>query len=573
MIKNMKQFLISCILFCCMSACSYGQDRYPAQSLPNNIFRDIFRDPAIQKVGIALAAIENFYVDTVNGDKLAEDAIIALLGKLDPHSAYLTAEELREADDPLQGNFDGIGIQFNMLTDTLYVVEVIQGGPSEKVGIQAGDQIIYVDDTLIAGVKMRNMDVISKLKGPRGTTVHVKVLRNNSRELLDFKIIRDKIPVYSIRSKYMVNKETGYIKIERFARTTHQEFIEALEELKSQGAENLILDLQGNSGGYLESAAELSNEFLQAGALIVYTEGVNQKRADLRANNRGSFMNGRLVVLINEGSASASEIVAGAVQDWDRGVIVGRRSFGKGLVQRPIPLPDGSMIRLTTARYYTPSGRSIQRPYTKGDSEAYYRDFILRDDHVETIYADSIHLSDSLRYNTLINNRVVYGGGGIMPDCFVPVDTASTIHLAGTTPLYREIYYKNILYKYIRSITAANHNTYQKQYPTFDSFKKNFTVTNNMLNDLVEMYKKEKAEELNEESYQLTEEQKTDLEKSKPLLIQQIKMNIAQDIFGSNEFYQLLNPLLEPYNKAIEIISNKEEYNRLLNPLFTPNSK
>ncbi|MCL1933581.1 MAG: S41 family peptidase [Candidatus Azobacteroides sp.] len=526
---------------------------------------NIFNDPAVRKMSIAMAAIEKLYVDTVNNDKLAEDAITSLLEKLDPHSSYMTAEEVKEANEPLQGNFDGIGIQFNMrLTDTLYVIQVITGGPSEKVGLLAGDKIIYVNDTLIAGVKMKDSDVMSKLRGPKGTTVHVKVLREGSPGLLDFKIIRDKIPVYSVSSSYMIDKKNGYIRIDRFAKTTSQEFREALGKLQAQGMENLILDLQDNGGGYLEAAVDLSNEFLKSGSLIVYTEGVNQRREEARSSNSGSFRNGRLVVLVDEASASASEIVSGAIQDWDRGVIVGRRTFGKGLVQRPIPLPDGSMIRLTTARYYTPTGRSIQKPYTKGDLESYQKDLIDRYNHGEMISADSIHFPDSLKYNTLIKNRVVYGGGGIMPDYFIPFDTTATFVVARTTPLFREINNKSILYKYVRTIIEANRKKYQEQYPDFDSFRKNFTVTDNMLNDMLNVYKKEKAEELKEESYQLTEDQQKDLETSRWLFLQWIKMFIAREVYGDNEFYQLMNPLFDSYQKAVEIISDENKYNKLL---------
>jgi len=562
----MKQFFLVCILICCMNACSYGQDRIYSTTQQGQDFSNIiFRDPDIQKVGITLAAIKRLYVDTVNSSKLTENIIIDLLEKLDPHSAYMTAEEVREANEPLQGNFDGIGIQFNMLTDTLYVIQVLKGGPSEKIGILAGDKIIFVDDTLIAGVKMKNTDVMSKLKGPKGTTVNVKILRQGFPKLLDFKIIRDRIPLYSINSSYMIDNKTGYIQIDRFAKTTPQEFIDSLKNLKAKGMENLILDLQGNSGGILESSVELSNEFLNPGSLIVYTEGVNQKRDDWRSTKNGAFKNGRLIILVDEFSASASEIVAGAIQDWDRGVIVGRRTYGKGLVQRPIPLPDGSMIRLTTAHYYTPTGRSIQKPYTQGDRDSYHKDLTDRYNKGEMISADSIHFPDSLKYFTLLNNRTVYGGGGIMPDYYIPVDTTSTIYTALSTPLYREIVYKNFLVRYVRNNIEANRERYKKQYPNFDSFKKNFIVNENMLNELINIYKKDKADELSETAYQLTTEQQKEFEKSKFLLSQWIKMLIARELFGENEYYQLRNPFfLDSYNKAIEIINDENEYNKLL---------
>ena len=571
----MKQFLLACILMCCMNSCSFGQDR-------TFFSGNVFSDPAIRKVDIALASILRFYVDTVNSDKVAEDAITGMLEKLDPHSAYLTAEEVKESNEPLQGNFDGIGIQFNMLTDTLYVIQVIADGPSEKVGIQAGDRIIFVDDTLIAGVKMKNTDIMSKLRGPKGTIVNVKVLRNGNPGLLDFKIVRDKIPVYSVSAYYMIDKKTGYIKIIRFAKTTSEEFREALGKLQAQGMENLIMDLQDNTGGYLETAVELSNEFLNPNSLIVYMEGVHQRRKDYQSVDGGSFRKGKLVVLINESSASASEITSGAIQDWDRGVIVGRRTFGKGLVQTPIPLPDGSMIRLTTARYYTPTGRSIQKPYVKGDLESYNKEVIDRYNRGEMISADSIHFPDSLKYNTLIKKRVVYGGGGIMPDYYIPMDTTDAFFVARTTPLFQELYYyRGAINKYVQTLLETNRKQLKEQYPSFDSFKKNFTVSDNMLNDLLEMYKKDKTEEQktntiqldanNKEikqqtTYQLTVDQEKDLVKSKDLILHFIKMNIAREVYGDNEFYQLFNSLFDTYNKAIEIISNDKAYNKLLNP-------
>jgi len=583
----MKQFFLACTLIICMNSCSYGQEiRNNVSVLPSFNSNS---NAAMRKVGIALAAIENFYVDTVNSNQLAENAITGLLEKLDPHSAYLSADEVKEADEPLQGNFDGIGIQFNMLTDTLYVIQVISGGPSEKVGILPGDQILFVNDTLI--VKMKNTDVMKRLKGPKGTVVNVKVLRKGNPQLLNFKITRDKIPVYSLTSSYMIDKKTGYIKLDRFAKTTYDEFKDAVDKLQAQGMENLVLDLQDNGGGYLESAIELANEFLKPGSLIVYTEGTHQKRQDARSDNSGSFKNGKLVVLVNEYSASASEILSGAIQDWDRGVIVGRRTFGKGLVQRPIPLPDGSLIRLTTARYYTPTGRSIQKPYTKGDAEAYAKELIDRYNRGEMLSEDSIHFPDSLKYNTLIRNRVVYGGGGIMPDYFVPIDTTSAINVAGNTTLYRELYSRSILYKYVRSLIGDNREKYRKQYPTFDSFKKNFTVTDNMVNDMMALYEKEKADEskgkaaqpaaiklnpdgktdemqpLEKENTQKQskEQQQKDLEKAKILILQQIKIQIAREIYSDNEYYQLINPLIDTYNKGVEIISNDGKYNQLLN--------
>lgn len=590
----MKQLTFACMLLLTMSACSYGQNKMPFGRVPVT--------PSTQKVDLAIAAVENLYVDNLDEGKLAENAIIGFLEKLDPHSNYMTAEEVKEMNEPLQGNFDGIGIQFNMLTDTLYVVQVIPGGPSEKVGILAGDRILQVNDTLIAGVKMKNTDVMSRLRGPKGTAVNVKVLRNKDPQLLNFKIIRDKIPIYSLDASYMVDKTTGYIKLNRFAATTYDEFRKALEKLMQQGMKNLILDLQGNGGGYLGTAIEIANEFLKQGALIVYTEGVHQKRENALATNKGDMQDGRLVVLVDESSASASEIVSGAIQDWDRGVIVGRRTFGKGLVQRPIPLPDGSMIRLTTARYYTPTGRSIQKPYENGNLDSYNKDLIDRYNRGEFISADSIHFPDSLKFKTLVDKRIVYGGGGIMPDYFVPIDT-----MHGST-LLRELNSYGITYKYITQLIDGNRAAYKKQYSNFEDFNKKFVVTDLMINDLMALYKKEMAEntkpakddvkskqtsekeevEIDGVPYKLSKEQieslnkligksgnsidenlskdriVKDLAKSGSIIKSQIKALVARDIFGESEYHQVINKEIEAYNKAVEIISNEKEYNKLL---------
>jgi carboxyl-terminal processing protease len=358
-------------------------------------------------------------VDDVDASGLTEAAIRGMLKELDPHSTYLNKEEVKAMNEPLQGNFDGIGISFNMLTDTLYVMEVISGGPSQKVGIMPGDKIIYVNDTLIAGVKKNNQDVVSMLRGPKGTEVNVKVLRRGVPELMPFRIVRDRIPITSIDASYMVADDIGYIRLSRFGITSGDEFRQAEQELRSQGMDHLILDLTDNGGGILQTANDIVDEFLGDGKLIVYTEGKNQPRYTMNATGDDELKGGKLVILVNEASASASEILAGAIQDWDRGVIVGRRTFGKGLVQRQLPLPDGTMIRLTVARYYTPTGRSIQKPYENGDQDAYNMDFVNRYNHGELFQADSIHFPDSLKYTTLVNKRTVYGGGGIMPDYFV----------------------------------------------------------------------------------------------------------------------------------------------------------
>ncbi|MDR0769152.1 MAG: S41 family peptidase [Dysgonamonadaceae bacterium] len=544
----MKQLIFSCMLILTMLACSYGQNTIT--------FGHTTSSAAAQKIGMAINAVENLYVDELNSNKLAEDAIISMLEKLDPHSNYMTPEEVKEMNEPLQGNFDGIGIQFNMLTDTLYVVHVIPCGPSEKVGLLVGDRILQVDDTLIAGVKMKNTDVMSHIRGPKGTTVNLKVLRNGEPKLLNFKIVRDKIPIYSLGAFYMIDETTGYIKLNRFAATTYNEFKTALDTLVRQGMVNLILDLQDNGGGYLGTAIEIANEFLQQGSLIVYTEGVHQKREDARATNKGAMQNGRLVVIVNEASASASEIVTGAIQDWDRGVIVGRRTFGKGLVQRPVPLLDGSMIRLTTARYYTPTGRSIQKPYENGNQESYAKDLIDRGNRGEMISADSIHFSDSLKFSTLVNKRTVYGGGGIMPDYFVPLDTTFRSTLLG------ELNSNQITYKYTTRLIDSKRSAYKTQYPDFKTYNKDFAVTDQMLNELIESYRKDTT--INKEDSLSEERIAKDLVKSASLLKAQIKALIARDIFGENEYYQVINKIIVPYNQAIEIISDDKVYNKLL---------
>lgn len=521
-------------------------------------------DQSMRKMNMVMYAIENLYVDAIDEEKLTEDAIIALLKELDPHSEYMNKDEVKQMNEPLQGNFDGIGIQFNMLTDTLYVVQVIPGGPSEKVGILAGDRIIEVNDTSI--IKMNNTDVMKRLRGKKGTTVRVKVLRKNLPDLIEFNITRDKIPIYSLDASFMADNKTGYIRLNRFAATTHEEFLKAFNELKAKGMTNLILDLQSNGGGYLNAAIELADEFLGDNRTIVYTEGARQKREDARANKKGVFETGKLVILINEGSASASEIVSGAVQDWDRGVIIGRRSFGKGLVQRPIPLPDGSMIRLTTARYYTPTGRSIQKPYENGDKEQYNRDLIERYNRGEMISADSIHFPDSLKSNTLVNHRIVYGGGGIMPDVFVPVDTTKA------TSFHRNIVAKGIINKVTMNYVDINRESIKSKYKSFSNYAKNFVVGDDIMQELLKLAEDDRKENLKnssqpEDTAKQEEDKKKyleEFEKSKALIALQIKALIARDVWDVSEYLQIINQEDDIYKRALEIINNDSEYNKLL---------
>ena len=485
---------------------------------------------------MAQFAIANLYVDETDADKLVESAIMGMLEELDPHSTYSNAEEVKKMNEPLQGNFDGIGIQFNIAEDTLFVIQPVSGGPSEKVGIRAGDRIIMVNDTLIAGVKMTTDDITRRLKGPKGTKVDVKVVRRGVDEPLSFTIKRDKIPVYSLDASYMITPKIGYIKINRFGATTYEEFMDALASLKGQGLQDLILDLQGNGGGYLNAAIDIANEFLGAGELIVYTEGRRNPRHEFFAKGNGKHQSGRLVVLVNEYSASASEIVAGAVQDWDRGMVVGRRTFGKGLVQRPIDLPDGSMIRLTVARYYTPAGRCIQKPYES--IEKYNADLIERYNRGEMMSADSIHFPDSLKCFTLKKGRTVYGGGGIMPDYFVPVDTTLF------TKYHSQLSNKGVLLKVHFQWIDAYREEWMKKYGDYAVFCKEFELDDAMMQQLIAEGKKEGVT-FDEEQYQ----------KSESLIKLQLKALIARDLWDMNEYYHTINVVDESVNKALELLS------------------
>jgi len=404
------------------------------------------------KLNSILNIIESNYVDSVNRNDLVETAIPAILKKLDPHSVYLPAKDLARANEPLQGNFEGIGISFSMLTDTILVISTIPGGPSEKIGLLPGDKILYVNDSLVAGRHIIDEKIMGMLKGPRGTTVKIKVLRNGQKDLLTFEITRDKIPIYSVDVDYMINDHIGYIKINTFAMTTYDEFMKGLRELKEHGMTSLILDLRANSGGIMEAAINIADQFLKEGQLIVYTKGRASPRSEARATGKGEFETGNLVVLIDEWSASASEILAGALQDNDRGTIIGRRSFGKGLVQEPIPFSDGSGMRLTIARYYTPTGRSIQKSYKEG-YDKYYEDLNQRYNHKEFEVSDSIHFSDSLKFTTP-GGKVVYGGGGIMPDKFVAVDTS------GVSPYFLKT--RSFIYRFALKYTENNRDVLKK---------------------------------------------------------------------------------------------------------------
>lgn len=505
------------------------------------------KDIEARKLQLALYAISNLYVDSTSQTKLVEDAITGMLENLDPHSTYTNPEETKEMTEPLAGNFDGIGIQFNMLTDTVYVIQVVSGGPSEKVGLMAGDRIVEVNDTVIAGVKMSTPEVMKRLRGSKGSEVHVKVKRGEEPQLLDFTITRGKVPVYSIDAVYMADKETGYIKLNRFAASSTKEFKEALSSLSKKGMTQLILDLQGNGGGYLNVPIELADEFLSRGKIIVYTEGNKQKRQDALSTAAGSFEKGRLVILVDEASASASEILSGAIQDWDRGVIIGRRTFGKGLVQRPLPLPDGSMIRLTVARYYTPAGRCIQKPYEKGKGDEYAHDLISRYNRGELMSADSIHFPDSLKAQTLAKGRTVYGGGGIMPDVFVPIDT--TFY----SDYHRTLVSKGLVNRVAMNYLDKHREELNKKYKKILTYKEKFIVPESLMDELLAMAEEKKIS-FKEEEYN----------RSLPLIQLQIKALIARDLFDMTEYFYIINDANRTYQEALKLINDEAKYNQIL---------
>lgn len=500
-------------------------------------------DSPIRKLQVAEMAITNLYVDSVDENKLVEDAIRGMIEKLDPHSAYSTAKETKAMNEPLQGSFEGIGVQFNMVEDTLLVIQPTLNGPSEKVGILAGDRIISVNDTAIAGVKMSKEDIMKRLRGKKGSKVRLGVVRRGIGDVLSFTVTRDKIPVHTLDAAYMIKPGVGYIRIGSFGATTYEEFMEALQKLRNQGAlESLVLDLQDNGGGYLQAAAQIANEFLQKDDIIVYTEGRSVPRQDFRATGDGHLRTGcRIVVLVNEYSASAAEIVTGALQDQDRGQVVGRRTFGKGLVQRPIEFPDGSMIRLTVAHYFTPSGRCIQKPYVKGEKRDYEEDIEKRFKHGELYSQDSIHFSDSLRYETLRLHRTVYGGGGIMPDFFVPLDTTQY------TLFHRQLAAKGVIINTSLKYIDKNRRQLSKQYASFEDFRAGFNVPQEVVDDVVAEAEKQNVKPKNDE----------ELQQTLPMLRTQLKALIARDLWDMNEYFAIINEQNHIVQRALQILDQQ----------------
>jgi carboxyl-terminal processing protease len=511
-----------------LTSISYGQkDR-------NNV-------STTQKFDEVLTYVSKLYVDDVNSDALTDAAIIGLLEKLDPHSTYISKEEVNEANERINGNFVGIGIRFQILKDTLMVVATIPGGPSEKLGLMPGDKIIKIENESVAGTGLQNSQVREKLLGDRGTKVKVEIQRKKTKNPIAFVITRDVIPVNSVDASYMINDRTGYIKLNSFSRTSLDEVQDGIRDLKKQGMENLIFDLQGNGGGLLYTAKYLADEFLSGDKLIVYSEGRAQPRSDLRSGLAGLWEGGKLVLLTDEYSASASEILSGAIQDWDRGLIVGRRTYGKGLVQRPIDLTDGSQMRLTIARYFTPSGRFIQKPYE--DKDAYRSDLLDRYENGEFMHQDSIKMPDSLMFETMLKHRKVYGGGGIMPDYFVPLDTMEV------TDYFSDLIRSGHVNSFALSYINDNREAILTSYPEFKDFKNGFATDKKFMDEFFEYVDKEDEDdelEFNQEEYDI----------SAKLLKMRMKAILARNLWGYSEFYQIYNDSNEILQKAIEVIES-----------------
>jgi carboxyl-terminal processing protease len=490
--------------------------------------------PGTSKLNEVIQYVRSNYVDTIGRSRLEEKSITGLMENLDPHSTYITPAEFHDANDPLLGSFEGIGVQFRMENDSITVILPIANGPSEKIGIKAGDRIVKIEGKNVAGIKISNTDVMRKLKGPKGTRVQVSIFRRGMKDLLEYTITRDLIPTYSMDIAYMPESGTGYIRLNNFSATTHNEVHAALQQLQQSGMKKLILDLRGNGGGYLNAAVDLADEFLPKGRMIVFTKGAHHSKESYYSDGKGLFENGTLLVMIDEFSASAAEIVTGAVQDNDRGIVVGRRSFGKGLVQEQLNMKDGSAVRLTVARYYTPSGRCIQKPYKEG-MDNYNSDYYHRYMNGELEHPDSIHFPDSLKFKTLAG-KVVYGGGGIMPDIFIPIEKDSTLKF------YNLAVNKNLLFQWSFDYT----DKYRPQLSRFknvDAFEANFQVTDAMYSDFLK-YSEKKG--LKHEGTNLAENDR----RARIL----IKAYIGRNILDNEGFYPVLNTIDPAFKKAMEIV-------------------
>lgn len=498
------------------------------------------------KIDRTFNLINSFYVDSADINMLTEKAIIEVLKNLDPHSTYISAKDVKEMNEPLNGNFEGIGIQFNLLRDSIIIIEPLSGGPSEKVGLRSGDRILTIDKEKVTGINITTAGVRKRLMGAKGTKVNITVFRKGEKDILEFSIIRDKIPIFSLDASYMLDKETGYIKLNKFAATTEKEFSDAVAALAKSNMKDLILDLRGNGGGYMLAATALAEKFFSDQKLLVYLVGRKTPRQNYKSSGLGSLSSSRVVVLTDEGSASASEILAGALQDWDRAIILGRRTFGKGLVQNGFYLTDGSMIRLTIARYYTPSGRSIQSSYNDG-YEKYMENFYKRYTDGELMTADSTHFPDSLKSKTLVTKRIVYGGGGIMPDVFVGADTSKN------TPYFRRLAGKNILITFTLEYYDKNRSMLTSRYKTFDDFKKNFQFSPEDIKTFIANGEAEGVK-YNDEQFK----------KSKEEILLLLKGYIASNIWRTSELYQIVNENDIVIEKALKVISDKKSYNTIL---------
>lgn len=498
------------------------------------------------KIGRTLGLIDQWYVDSTNQEKLVEDAIVTILKDLDPHSTYVSAKDVKDMNEPLQGNFDGIGIHFNLLNDTIIVIEPLSGGPSEKVGLKAGDRIISINNENVAGIKISTKGVQTRLMGPKGSSVTINVIRRREKAPLDFTIIRDKIPYYSMDAAYMLDKETGYVRLNKFAATTEKEFKEALLNLRKSNMKHIIIDLRNNGGGYMLAATEMANHFFSDQKLLVYLIGRKTPRQNYKSTGNGDLSSSRVVVLTDEGSASASEIFAGALQDWDRGVIMGRRTFGKGLVQNGFYLTDGSMIRLTIARYYTPTGRLIQSSYKDG-YEKYVASFNKRFSDGELLSADSIHFPDSLKYKTLINKRTVYGGGGIMPDVFVAADTSDyTVYLGSLSR-------KNIFNSFVLEYADKNREKILAEYKTFDNFNSRFQFSDQEITAF-QQKGTDAGVKFDEIQYK----------KSEADIRMILKALVANNFWQTNEYFRVVNEKDILIQKALKLITDEGAYNKVL---------
>ncbi len=479
--------------------------------------------------------VEASYVDSVNSEKLTRNALQSMLKELDPHSVYIPAKRRQRMNSELEGNFEGIGIEFNIFEDTIMVVSPIEGGPSEQLGIQTGDKIVKVEGENVAGIGISNQKVIDLLRGEKGTKVDVTIKRTGVQKPLHFTITRDKIPIHSVRASYMINDKTGYIKVNRFSANTTQEFQEAMQTLGDQGMENLVIDLRGNPGGYLRAAIRMADNFLESGKNILYTNGRAKPKQSYDATGRGGFHNGRVAILIDEGSASASEIVAGAVQDHDRGLIVGRRSFGKGLVQEPREFSDGSALRLTVARYYTPTGRSIQKPYEEGN-EAYRKDILERYKEGEFIYKDSIEFADSLKYKTP-KGRTVYGGGGIMPDIFIPIDT-----VLNNSQFLTKLRQHVLINRFALQFVDKYRDGIEQNYPTSNAFINEFDAEGRIFNQFIRFVKEDDKVTYDREG----------MLQIKGFVLKEIKGLIGRQFWDKDIYYKISNKADDAYNQAIK---------------------